>query len=109
MADRATTAGVCVDVSGADTTAVSVGVKLPAQAVIPAQAQAQLQPVLAKVSTVAAQHAALPIGIKLQKLADAITSVQQLSPTDLAALRSATTSLGSAGKDVVAVCAGAAR
>lgn len=54
VADRATTAGVCVDVSGADTTAVSVGVKLPAQAVIPAQAQAQLQPVLAKVSTVAA-------------------------------------------------------
>ena len=52
VAGRATTAGVCVDVSGAVTTGVSVGVNLTAQPVTPAQAQ--LQPVLAKVSTVAA-------------------------------------------------------
>ena len=74
-----------------------------------AQAQAQLQPVLARVATVAAQHATLLVGVKLQALADAITSAEQLNPADATSLRAAASSLGSAGKDVVAACAGAAR
>ena len=39
VADRATTAGVCLSVSGEVATAVSVGVKLAAQSLTPTQAQ----------------------------------------------------------------------
>ena len=44
-----------------------------------AQAQAQLQPALARAATVAAQHATLLVGVKLQALADAITSAQSVT------------------------------
>ncbi len=62
--DRAATAGVCVNVSGEVATAVNVGVRLGAQSLTPAQAKARLQPILAKVSAVAQQNAALPVGPK---------------------------------------------
>lgn len=109
VADRASTAGVCVTVSGDVATAVNVGIKLAAQSLTPAQAQAQLGPVLVKLSTVASQNAALPIGKTLQHLVDTITSATQASPTDVTAVRAAAGSLGTAGKDVLASCADAAR
>lgn len=109
VADRASTAGVCVTVSGGVATAVNVGIQLAAQSVTPAQAQAQLTPVLAKLSTVASQNSALPVGKTLQHLVDTITAATQTAPTDVTAIRAAASSLGSAGKDVLASCADAAR
>jgi len=89
--DRAATAGVCVN----------VGVRLGAQSVTPAQAKARLQPILAKVSAVAQQNAALPVGPKLQSLADAITKVENANPTMASQLRSAASDIGSAAKGVL--------
>lgn len=108
--DRSATAGVCVNVSGEVATAVSVGVKLGAQSITPAQAQARLQPILTKVSTVAQQNSQLPIGPKLQHLAAAISAAQQASTTSSPAqLRSAATGIGTSAKAVVDACAQVAR
>ncbi len=104
VADRTTTAGVCLSVSGEVATAVSVGVKLAAQSLTPPQAQAQLQPVLAKVSILAQQNARLPIGPKLQTLADAISTAEHAPPGDPAQVRAAATDIGSAAKGVLQTC-----
>jgi len=85
------------DVSGEVATAVNVGVRLGAQSLTPAQAKARLQPILAKVSAVAQQNAALPVGPKLQSLADAITKAENANPTMASQLRSAASDIGSAG------------
>jgi len=103
--DRAATAGVCVNVSGEVATAVNVGVRLGAQSLTPAQAKARLQPILAKVSAVAQQNAALPVGPKLQSLADAITKAENANPTMASQLRSAASDIGSAAKGVLGACA----
>ncbi len=107
--DRAATAGVCVNISGEVATAVNVGVKLGAQSLTPAQAQAQLQPILTKVTAVAQQNSALPIGPKLQALADAISKAEKASPTSASQVRSGATDIGSAAKGVLAACAQVAR
>ncbi len=107
--DRAATAGVCVNVSGEVATAVNVGVKLGAQSLTAAQAQAQLQPILTKVTAVAQQNSALPIGPKLQALADAISKAEKASPTSASQVRSGATDIGSAAKGVLAACAQVAR
>ena len=107
--DRAATAGVCVNVSGEVATAVNVGVKLGAQSLTAAQAQAQLQPILTKVTAVAQQNSALPIGAKLQALADAISKAEKASPTSASQVRSGATDIGSAAKGVLAACAQVAR
>ncbi len=109
--DRAATAGVCVNISGEVATAVNVGVKLGAQSLTPAQAQAQaqLQPILTKVTAVAQQNPALPIGPKLQALADAISKAEKASPTSASQVRSGATDIGSAAKGVLAACAQVAR
>jgi len=107
--DRAATAGVCVNISGEVATAVNVGVKLGAQSLTPAQAQAQLQPILTKVTAVAQQNSALPIGAKLQALADAISKAEKASPTSASQVRSGATDIGSAAKGVLAACAQVAR
>jgi len=110
IADRAGTAGVRVTVSGDVATAVKVGLQLAAQSMTLAQAQTQLTPVLAKITTAASQNASLPVGKSLQHLADSINSASQVSPTDVPALRDAATNLGTAGKaDVLTSCAAAAR
>ena len=103
--DRAATAGVCVNVSGEVATAVNVGVRLGAQSLTPAQAKAQLQPILAKVSAVAQQNSALPVGPKLQSLADAITKAENANPTMASQLHSAASNIGSAAKGVLVACA----
>ncbi len=107
--DRAATAGVCVNISGEVATAVNVGVKLGAQSLTPAQAQAQLQPILTRVTAVAQQNSALPIGPKLQALADAISKAEKASPTSASQVRSGATDIGSAAKGVLAACAQVAR
>ncbi len=107
--DRAATAGVCVNISGEVATAVNVGVKLGAQSITPAQAQAQLQPILTKVTSVAQQNSALPIGPKLQALADAISKAEKASPTSASQVRSGATDIGSAAKGVLGACAQVAR
>jgi len=107
--DRAATAGVCVNISGEVATAVNVGVKLGAQSITPAQAQTQLQPILTKVQSVAQQNSALPIGPKLQALADAISKAEKASPTSASEVRSGATDIGSAAKGVVASCGQVAR
>ncbi len=107
--DRAATAGVCVNISGEVAIAVNVGVKLGAQSLTPAQAQAQLQPILTKVTAVAQQNSALPIGAKLQALADAISKAEKASPTSASQVRSGATDIGSAAKGVLAACAQVAR
>lgn len=87
--DRAATAGGCVNVSGEVASTVNVGVRLGAQSLPPAQAKARLQPILAKVSAVAQQNAALPVGPKLQSLGEAITKAENANPTIASQLRSA--------------------
>lgn len=103
--DRAATAGVCVNISGEVATAVNVGVKLGAQSLTAAQAQTQLQPILTKVTAVAQQNSALPIGPKLQALADAISKAEKANPTNASQVQSGATDIGSAAKGVLAACA----
>lgn len=102
--DRSATAGVCVNVSGQVATAVSVGVKLASQSITSAQAQTKLTPIQAKVQASATQNPTLPIGSKLQALADAINTART-SGADPSKLRSSATAIGSAAKGVVDACA----
>lgn len=107
--DRAATAGVCVTVSGDVATAASVGVRLAARSLTPAQAQTRLQPILTKVTAAAQQNARLPVGPKLQHLADAITAAEKADPAHPTQVRSAATTVGSAAKDVITSCAAVAK
>ncbi len=107
--DRAATAGVCVNTAGEVATAVSVGVKLGAQSLTLAQAQDQLKPIQDKVSAVAQQNVALPIGSKLQSLADALTKVEQVNPGTTSQLPADASDIGTAAKNVVDACAQVAR
>lgn len=107
--DRASTAGVCATVSGDVATAVNVGVQVAAQSLTPAQAQTKLAPILTKVTTVAQQNTQLPIGPKLQHLADTITAAGKVDPSKPAEIRSVATDLGSAAQGIVSACADVAR
>lgn len=107
--DRAATAGVCVNTAGEVATAVSVGVKLGAQSLTLTQAQDQLKPIQDKVSAVAQQNVALPIGSKLQSLADALTKVEQVNPGTTSQLPADAGDIGTAAKNVVDACAQVAR
>lgn len=107
--DRAATAGVCVNTAGEVATAVSVGVKLGAQSLTLTQAQDQLKPIQDKVSAVAQQNMALPIGSKLQSLADALTKVEQVNPGNTSQLPADASDIGTAAKNFVDACAQVAR
>jgi hypothetical protein len=107
--DRAATAGVCVNTAGEVATAVGVGVKLGAQSITLTQAQNQLKPIQDKVSAVAQQNVALPIGSKLQSLADAFTKVEQVNPGTTSELPADASDIGTAAKGVVDACAQVAR
>ncbi len=107
--DRAATAGVCVNTAGEVATAVGVGVKLGAQSITLTQAQNQLKPIQDKVSAVAQQNVALPIGSKLQSLADALTKVEQVNPGTTSELPADASDIGTAAKGVVDACAQVAR
>ena len=77
--NRVQTAAVCVQAAADLPKALSVGAKLGSRTISPAAAKQQLQPVQAKIETLAKANASLPIGPKLQSLAAAVTAIEQLS------------------------------
>ncbi len=95
--------------SGGDRGSLRQHGKLGAQSLTLVQAQDQLKPIQDKVSAVAQQNVALPIGSKLQSLADALTKVEQVNPGTTSQLPADASDIGTAAKNVVDACAQVAR
>lgn len=85
--------------------AAVIGAKVAQQSVTPDAAMQQLQPIAVKVSALAQQNAVLPIAHSLTQLSDAVTALGKLTPTDAAAIQTASGTLLTATKSVLADCA----
>ncbi len=102
---RLQTGQVCVDVAGSVSTAAQVGLKLANSSITQADATARLQPIERHVSDLASQNASLPVGTNLKQLADSISKVQTISPSNAADVKAAGTQLTTATKDLLTSCA----
>lgn len=105
LAEKANTAKVCVDVASAVKSASDVGAKVAQGATTQADAAVQLEPIAARVESLAEQNAALPIGKNLQQLSDSVAALQKVSPDAPTDFQAAAESLASQTKIVVADCA----
>ena len=104
IADRTSTAQVCLQVGGAIKDAVSVGVQVAAQSITPAQAGQHLQPIKTKVDSLASANASLPVSAKLTALSTAITGVTAINSTDPNAYKSSAIALRDAAQAVLSGC-----
>lgn len=102
---RLQTGQVCVDVAGSVSTAAQVGLKLANGSITQADATARLQPIEKHVSDLATQNTSLPVGASLKQLADSISKIQTVSPSNAADVRAGGTQLTTASKDLLTSCA----
>ncbi len=105
LADKARTAKVCLDVAGAVKSASDVGAKVAQGVITQAEAAAQLEPIATRMTSLAEQNAALPIGKNLKNLSESVVALQKVSPDAPTSFQSAAESLASQAKIVVADCA----
>ncbi|HEY8618800.1 MAG TPA: hypothetical protein VIM01_01825 [Dermatophilaceae bacterium] len=104
LGDKAKTAKLCVDVAGSVQSAAEVGAKVAQGSITQTDAAAQLEPIAAKVTSLAKENAALPIGKNLQKLSDSIVALQKVSPNTSTDFQAAAETLASQTKGVLADC-----
>ena len=102
---RLQTGQVCVDRAGSVSTAAQVGLKLANGSITQADATTRLQPIAKHVSDLASQNASLPVGTSLKQLADSISKVQTISPSNAADVQTAGSQLTTATKDLLTSCA----
>jgi len=95
----------CVDVAGSVQSAAEVGAKVAQGSITQTDAAAQLEPIATKVTSLAKENAALPIGKNLQKLSDSIVALQKVSPNTPTDFQAAAETLAAQTKIVVADCA----
>jgi hypothetical protein len=104
LGDKAKTAKLCVDVAGSAQSAADVGAKVAQGSITQADAAAQLEPIATKVTSLAKENAALPIGKNLQKLSDSIVALQKVSPNTPTDFQAAAETLAAQTKVVLADC-----
>jgi hypothetical protein len=104
LADKAKTVKVCVDVAGSLQSAADVGGQIAHGSITQAEAATQLEPIAAKVTVLANDNAALPIGENLQKLSEDITALQKATPNTPTDLQAAAEALATRTKLVLADC-----
>jgi hypothetical protein len=104
LGDKAKTVKLCVDVAGSVQSAAEVGAKVAQGSITQTDAAAQLEPIATKVTSLAKENAALPIGKNLQKLSDSIVALQKVSPNTPTDFQAAAETLAAQTKVVLADC-----
>lgn len=104
LADKARTVSLCLDVAASAQSAADVGARVAQGAITQAQAAAELEPIATRVSSLAAQNAALPIGKNLQKLSDRMVALQKVDPSTPTDFQAAADALASESRAVLDDC-----